>query len=317
MEARQLKKKDFDKFIRKLTKDNIVVAPIEKDILRFSRVEDFSIISLTGHPLFSAKKCFYEPKQEIFYYDKDKLNDIKDTRKMILFGLRLCDINSLLKLDKMFLDENPDENYKQARENITIIGLNCEIAPKEVCFCESMELKDSGYDLLFCNAGENFHVKVGSKKGEALVKGLPLSNFNPIEIKTEKKLEEKDIQRYYNNPLWEEEAKRCLSCGACTILCPTCLCFDISDDPNLDLISGKRTLEWDSCQYADFTKVAGGHVFRDKRVNRLKHRVYHKIQYFKEKFGEDMCTGCGRCIEGCPTKIDFVKTINRINEMKK
>lgn len=317
MESKQLKKTDFNKFIDKLRKKNNIVAPIEKDILRFSNVEDSSKISLKGHPLFSAKRYFCKPKHDVFQYDSGKLNEIIDAEKIILFGLRLCDINSLLKLDKMFLDENPDEHYRQARENTLIIGLNCETAPKDVCFCESMELKDAGYDLFFCDNGENFHIKVGSKKGEEIVKDLPKSDFKPLEIRTKKKLNKKNIQGFYDDPIWEEEAKKCLSCGACTNLCSTCLCFDIFDEPNLNLSSGKRTFEWDSCQFTDFTKVAGGHVFRDKRVSRLKHRIYHKLQYFKEKFGEDMCTGCGRCIEGCPTKIDFVEIINKIGVMKK
>ena len=176
-----------------------------------------------------------------------------------------------------------------------------------------MALKDDGYDLFFCDAGENFHIKVNSKKGEALVKNLPISKFIPLPIKTDKKLSTTDVKKFYDNSIWEKEADKCLSCGACTSLCPTCMCFDISDNPNLDVTSGKRTAEWDSCQYKDFTKVAGGHVFREKRLSRVKHRIYHKLQYFKEKFGENMCTGCGRCIEGCPTKIDFVETINNLN----
>jgi ferredoxin len=78
-----------------------------------------------------------------------------------------------------------------------------------------------------------------------------------------------------------------------------------------DLKKGKRFKEWDSCQFLNFTMVAGGGVFRKERLARFKHRIYHKLQYFREKFGMDMCTGCGRCIEACPRLIDFTDVINK------
>ena len=99
------------------------------------------------------------------------------------------------------------------------------------------------------------------------------------------------------NDVWEKESEKCLSCGDCTSLCPTCLCFDIKDEVNLDMVSGVRVAQWDSCMFKDFTAVAGGGVARDKRVDRLKHRIFHKLTYFPKKFdGASMCTGCGRCI---------------------
>ena len=113
-------------------------------------------------------------------------------------------------------------------------------------------------------------------------------------------------------PPFLEKTRQCIGCGACTIVCPTCACFDIDDYSELDLASGRRVRTWDSCQLKPFTRVAGNHIFRDTRVERFKHRIYHQIQYFKERHDEVFCTGCGRCIRGCPTKIDWVEAINKL-----
>ena len=316
MKPKLLNKLQLKSFLEKISDSYDVVAPVKTDILRFLEVkkEDFDSITLEGRALFSAKKYFYNSKHTLFKFKDGKIIENKFKGKRVIFGMRLCDINALLKLDKLFLDEFEDSYYKDARENTLILGINCEVVPNAHCFCESMDLRHEGYDLFFCDAGENFHIIVGSEKGEMLVKELPESDAASQPIRTEKKLLKKDISALYDNPSWKEATKKCISCGACTNLCPDCLCFDIMDDPGLDVKSdsGIRHIEWDSCQYKGFTEVAGGHVFRDSRENRLKHRIFHKLQYFKEKFGENMCTGCGRCIEGCPTKIDFVEIINNM-----
>lgn len=135
MDARLLKKSYFNKFIVELSKKNKIIAPVKKDILRFSEVNDPEQISFSGHPLFSAKKYFKKPKQTVFSYDKAGIKEEINNEEFILFGIRLCDINALLKLDKLFLDEFDDKEYKLSRESITLIGINCETAPKDTCFC--------------------------------------------------------------------------------------------------------------------------------------------------------------------------------------
>ncbi len=90
------------------------------------------------------------------------------------------------------------------------------------------------------------------------------------------------------------------------------MCFDVQDEVEVDLTKGFRIQKWDSCMYKDFTLVAGGHVYRNTRLNRFKHRIYHKLVYFPQKFERYMCTGCGRCIRGCPTKIDWIGLVNEM-----
>ena len=133
-------------------------------------------------------------------------------------------------------------------------------------------------------------------------------------MKNKKELPDKDIENDYKNKIWESDANKCLSCSACTIYCPTCNCFDINDKIDINFKNGNRTRTQTSCQLKSFSEVAGGKCFRDSRLARFKHFVYHKISYFKKTHDKYMCVGCGRCLRVCPTKIDWVDTINKIKK---
>ncbi|MBW2991133.1 4Fe-4S dicluster domain-containing protein [Candidatus Woesearchaeota archaeon] len=310
-----LVKKGLYEFLSRVSKGKVLIAPVKSDTLRFEIIKNFDDICLEGRPLFPVKKFFSPAKQDLF-----KLNLVKDMpfeevkakiKPRVIFGGRLCDFNGLLRLDKLFLSEEfQDDYYKAARENTLLLGINCVPAPSEYCFCESMEL-ERYYDLFFHDKGDKYYVEAGSEKGKALIKDLPNHDFVIPAIKCDKKLDKKDVAKYYNDPAWKLESKKCLNCGKCTAHCTTCLCFDVMDEVEIDLNKGKRSKEWDSCQFINFTLVAGGAVFRKDRLTRFKHRIHHKLMYFREKFGFDMCTGCGRCIESCPRLIDFTEVINK------
>ncbi|RLA93481.1 MAG: hypothetical protein DRG69_07025 [Deltaproteobacteria bacterium] len=190
------------------------------------------------------------------------------------------------------------------------------------CFCQSLGTHDvkEGFDLKLRDFGDFFSVESGSKFGESWLKTEFFKTVEEIpkiqnELECSVKLSEEEISRLrynFHHPIWEEEAKKCLSCTACTVTCPTCTCFGMRDDVNLNLVSGTRIREWHSCQLQVFTKVAGGHVFRRERDKRLKHRIYHKLQYYKDRYGVQMCVGCGRCITNCPADIDMTKIIKAL-----
>ena len=115
-----------------------------------------------------------------------------------------------------------------------------------------------------------------------------------------------------NHPVWDDLGNRCLSCGNCTNVCPTCYCFDVYDEPNLDLKTGKRIRVWDSCQNQPFARVAGGENFREHRRDRKRHRFYRKFSYPVERYSRSFCTGCGRCSRTCMAEINLKDTIKEL-----
>ena len=315
-----------------LSKKFDVIAPVEtEDGIDFESIRDGNKVTLNYvNTLFPPKRFFLPNGEVLFEVRKRKgrfeIIETVEKTKRVIFGIRPCDVNALLVLDKLFIDEVKDPYYIARRKNTLILAVQCERAG-ENCFCYAFgtdKLNDD-YDLLFVPNGEKYFVKVSSKAGEDIVKksGLfELTNENPpkIKLKFKKKFNlkivETNLARIFNDTKWEKVAKRCLSCAGCSIVCPTCYCFEIEDIPEFDWGS-KRHRYWSSCLLQSFTRVSGDFVFREKRSDRIKQFVYHKLLYYKEKFGVQLCVGCGRCIEVCPTDIDFFKEVERMVGVKK
>jgi len=301
-----------------------VIAPTRKEndaFLRMKPVERLDDVVWEGVSWFTSKKYTFPEKQTLLKFDGEKFEKHNpDSKKRVLLGLRLCDLNAFYINDELFLHQEPKMDfYEKFRENLLLIGFWCDKAQDEYCFCDSMNLKHK-YDLCLFDKGENMHIKVGSAKGEKIISELKLKTDKEWREapKCKMQLKTTDIKEFFQkNEIWKKGEKDCLSCGDCTTLCPTCLCFDIEDETDLSGFCGERCAKWDSCMYKDFTLVAGGEHFRGERIDRFKHRIYHKLEYFKEEFNELMCTGCGRCIRGCPTKIDWVSLINEMSEADK
>jgi sulfhydrogenase subunit beta (sulfur reductase) len=290
----------------------------------FEKVEDVTKIYLERNTDFPLKEFFFRKREKLFSFRKDKIHVELDKpkRTRVFFGIRRCDLNAVRHQDFIFMQKYKDPYYTAQREGAILMGYHCNSAPSKYCFCGSMDLVDY-YDLMFFDKKDYFLVHAGSDKGKKLIekKGF---------IKEERQLTEKDrkidyahrlknknIKDLYDNAGWKKGVDRCISCAACTTLCPTCYCHEIKDEVSIeDLQKGERIREWSSCQLKAFTRVAQDHVFRDKREDRFKHRIYHQLQYFKERYNREMCVGCGRCITYCPTEIDFVDIINEMSGKK-
>lgn len=315
----KLKRSFLYKFLDAISKEYKVYAPVKTDLVRFEQYSGQEIY-LTENSYFPIKEFFFKKKETLFNFNGNKIEIPKKKSKRVFFGVRRCDLNAIKHQDKIFIKEYNDLYYKQERQDSLLIGYHCNKAPSEFCFCGSMNLQDF-HDLMFFDRGNYFLVEIGSEKGHSFIEKYK-KFFKKTNKKITKKdkiipntdnLHKKDISHLYEHPDWKKGVNLCISCGACTALCPTCYCFSIHDELDIkDLKKGSRKREWSSCQLKEFTKVSGGFVFREKREQRFKHRIYHQIQYFRERYGVNLCTGCGRCITGCPTRIDWVKIINEM-----
>mgnify|MGYP006295720965 CR=1 FL=1 len=309
--------------LNELTTEYDLIAPVkDKKLVRFKNISNTDqIASDYINSKYSIKKFFLPSKEILFEYNKESIKENLDKTKRIFFGIRPCDVHSLLVMDKLMLgDDMEDIYYKSRRNNSVIISVKCNESG-ENCFCQSLgtDKLQEGFDILLYENGEDYLVEIGSEKGKKIIDQInekeKTSKIPEDCLECDREIPEQQIEKFkkaFEDPIWEEEVKRCFSCAGCTTTCPTCGCFDVKDDPNLDLETGKRMRLDASCQLKNYTGVAGGHVFREDRAKRFKHRYYHKFKYFPEQYDKYMCIGCGRCISNCPAGIDLVEIMNKI-----
>lgn len=278
--------------------------------------------------LLPPKKLFVPPSFTIFQFtSRGYEEDFSWVKDRILFGIHPCDIHGLLILDRIFSQVFPDAYYFRARQRTLILGLSCW--PGENCLCQSTntDIIEEGYDLFFTDLGDDYLVWIGSSQGDDLVRLVP--EF------FEETLTTADIQKYiewrekrakafktsinyafmpdlmelkYRDSLWEKMGEACLACGSCSMVCPTCNCYNVRDEIRLAGKPGLRVREWDSCTLSEYSQVAGGENFREKKSSRLKLWYTHKLQAYGSKYGKPSCVGCGRCLVTCPVGIN-VKSV--------
>lgn len=336
MKVLKLPKTNFNAFIEGLKKYGEVHVPVKKSQKSyvFTPMNDPSEIALEYlRTVVPPKKYFFKPKEKLITFDQTKgfYEVIEDAnKKLVLFGLHPCDIHGLKILDIVFGTNYVDSYYFTRRKNVVIVGLSC--IPDDKCFCRSMgtDATEDGYDLFLSELKSSYLVTVGSSIGDDISSDLNLLMTKVTKkdtteyLKVRKDRKEKftlqldtsdlpyilELQR--ESEVWEELGKKCLCCGSCSMVCPTCSCFNVFDTLNLDAKSGERIRQWDSCLFRDYAVVAGGHNFRAKRSDRVKNRYYDKQQGFVSQYGKPSCTGCGRCIQYCPTKIHVVEVFNKV-----
>jgi sulfhydrogenase subunit beta (sulfur reductase) len=318
--AFRLDKKDFGQFIKQIAKSYEVIAPVKTDVVRFQKVKAAADIDLSKNSFFPVKEYFFPQEEVIYTFTKKGFTVPKLAHpQRVFFGLRKCDLNAIRHQDLVYLEDAQDPYYTNRREHSVIIGYHCEEPPMPYCFCGSLKLVEF-HDLMFYDRKDHFLVDIGSERGRSFIQECTLFKETTIlitesekAIKGADRLKKLDLNQIYNHADWKKGVDKCLSCTACTALCPTCYCFEIHDDVQTkDATKGERKRTWSSCQLPEFTRIAGNYVFRKDREQRFKHRIYHQLDYFKEKYGVTMCVGCGRCIEACPTRIDFVDIINNM-----
>jgi len=303
-----------------------IVAPIQQgNQVVFTFAETPRKITFDYIRAVNSPKHFLLPNRDIilkwkFQNSTIALEQPKIEEKYAFIGLHPCDANAIAVLDKVMLEEPIDPYYHARRRNSLIIVVDC-IESDDYCFCESVNARtpwEGVYDLWLVPLSEGYAITYGSDEGIKIIKQLGLSETTPPKIRrgiNKRRMPSIDLKAFeklYDHVVWSRLSDDCLLCGSCMAACPTCTCFDVVDEVNLDLSEGKRVRIWDSCIFRVFTMVAGGRVVRREPVDRFKHRYYHKFLYFKERYGIYGCTGCGRCVSSCPRHIDPINVITEV-----
>lgn len=315
-----------------------VIAPVEVEpgFLRFETIEDAEDVVLDYvTTILPPKQAIFPQRQVLFQYktdgEKPVFEAVIDRTPQVLVGVHPCDLAGISMLDQAFERDNKDEPYLAKREATTIIGVDCH--PDEHCFCTTVgtTAPKEGYDLFLTPIEDGYMVSVGTEKGQKLlgtyaetreITPEDLATAGRWQTEKQEKISRKLDTEIYNLPLtfqhgvssptWEDVSEPCLSCGTCNLVCPTCFCFDVEDNVDLNGKGGTRERTWDGCQLTGFAKVAGGESFRPKTEQRLRHRFYRKYEYLMTLYGSAFCTGCGRCGRSCPVDINIVDTINTL-----
>lgn len=346
-----IKTDDVSTWLEELATEHKVLAPrYEGDALLFRRYDSEKGICLDRQATASPKKSVFPQSEELlnFTYKKNPEDSSKVVIETIenipegstvVFGCRPCDARGFTMFDRVYLEgKNKDIYYQARRENTCFITLACEKG-ETTCFCNwlgSGPADTSGSDVLMTPVSDGYFLQGVSEKGEKLLSSKLLSDGSG-KIQEAEKFQEtaekslsaapdlsntpkKLLELFDNMDFWDQVSSKCLSCGACTYLCPTCYCFNITDEECGN--TGARIRSWDNCMSATFTAEASGHNPRLSKAHRLKNRVGHKFSYYPDLHdGVISCCGCGRCIKSCPAGVDIreivLKAVNFKPEAKK
>ncbi|MBN2185241.1 MAG: 4Fe-4S dicluster domain-containing protein [Candidatus Krumholzibacteriota bacterium] len=336
----RIKKENISGFIEGLMSDYVLFAPVKDgETVSFRKIESAdSIAEDYMNTDKSPKDIFFPPAEVLFSFDSGEITKNECSEKpFAVWGLRGCDVKSLTLLNMVFgtARQNPEDEmfqdpyWKEKYDNALIIQTACN-DPRSTCFCNwfgGSPHDGEKADILVIYIGDAYLLDPKSDKGRKYLETV--KNTEPAAKKDIKEAErlraEADsslsavfeldgivgrMSGLFNSGVWEEIGAKCVNCGACAFICPTCHCFDVQDEGKGK--KGKRIRIWDTCMFPVFTAEASGHNPRELSKDRLRQRFMHKYSYFMENYGEHLCTGCGRCVVVCPVNLDIREVAKKV-----
>jgi ferredoxin len=328
-------------------RDYRVLAPVREGSAVVYRAFTGDMHPFLGRmPTGSAKQALLPQTENLFAYTyrKDRadltrtevfLSEALPPEPTLVLGPRPCDARGARLLDRVFLERGvTDPQYKARRENTYFVTVACE-EPENTCFCHwtgGGPMDETGSDVMLFPVTGGYAVRAVTPAGEKIAAEIPEA---PEAVREELAAKlarapepgaapdlstapERFLKVFGDMDFWLDQSARCLSCGVCTYLCPTCSCFNISDENSG--LKGKRLRTWDTCMSALYTLEGSGHNPRVSRAHRLRNRVGHKFCYHPQEFAkktgemEFSCTGCGRCIKSCPVSVDIRRIVLDVME---
>lgn len=315
---KKLKTGDMKKFLSQLAKDTDMYVPYKTDgKWQFAEYDAEKELAFPPNIIdVSIKSLFFPKRRPIAEYHEDKQWNLTPVelpdRLRAIMGVRACDVAGLLYVDKVFLEgPHKDALYEAERKRTALIGMVCDEMGTN-CHCTDRGLapdSTDGMDMIFVRVKDGYLVRALTDKGKRL---FACTVLHDIKEKPEKRTWPKDkypiatpdeFTTMYNDSIWHELSDICLTCGACTYECPTCVCFLVSDERYKG--KGERVTVWDSCQLTSYARMAGGHDTRKTPASRVRNRTLDKFCYSHKRYGRISCTGCGRCVIVCPINRSF------------
>lgn len=336
-----LDKRDFENFLKDLMDAGDLFAPVQltEGVSVFKKIDHPGEVSLSQLvPQKSAKEVFFPQSEVMFHYQiagnqGATVSEQKIERERILLGARPCDIEAIAIIEKVFTGEDyTDVYFLEKRKKTTIITLSCN-HPLTTCFCASTgggPFRREGSDLFLTDLAQSYLVELLTEKGQTFSKNRFFRKASLQEIDTVRELDakarkkvngsipvegiEKQLDLMVESPFWDRIHEKCIGCGVCTFLCPTCHCFDITDEAAP--LKGERVRNWDSCLFPVYSLETSGHNPRPTGRERTRQRLMHKFNYYPKNFGRMACVGCGRCILYCPVQFDIREAIGDASAMR-